>query len=379
VATEAQVPAGIRDAAEYSVELDCLRGLAILLVLFFHATGIVAPAGESHGPWLSFIYSGHTGVTLFFVLSAFLLSRPFLLQARGGRPAGWKHFWERRALRILPLYFCAVAVGTYVRAENASDFLEAIPYLFFLNGLPGGAEPLQNGTWDPLYRLPEVPDPTCQGSVIQWKSTTTGHPKEWILFANPATGGRNGMTLRVSLDGGLTWPISRLVYAGPSAYSSLCILPDETIGLLYEKDSYGSINFVRVDEGWLLDPDADFDADGMSDSWEILWDTDPGVDDADEDPDQDGLTNIEEMTAGTDPQDGGSRFWVSDFTPGDSSVQLSWESVPGKAYQVSQSDDLATWETVPGFRVVATGSLTMVDVPLEGGVTQRFYRTTVIP
>ncbi len=245
---------------------------------------------------------------------------------------------------------------------------------------PGGAIPLRDGTWEDLYRLPEVPDPVCQGSVIQWKSTFDGHPKEWLLFANPATGGRNGMTLRVSLDGGLTWPISRLVYAGASAYSSLCILPDGSIGLLYEKDSYGSINFVRVEEGWLLDPDADFDGDGMSDSWEILWGTDPAIDDADEDPDGDTLSNAEELVAGTDPQDGGSRFWVSDFSAGTTSVQLVWDSIPGKAYSISQSEDLATWQPVDGMAVVvATGPQTTVEVPFGAEVTQMFFRTVVVP
>ena len=34
---------------------------------------------------MAFVWMGHTGVTLFFVLSAFLLSRPFLAEAYGGR------------------------------------------------------------------------------------------------------------------------------------------------------------------------------------------------------------------------------------------------------------------------------------------------------
>lgn len=244
---------------------------------------------------------------------------------------------------------------------------------------PGGTEPLQDGTWDTLYRLPEVPDPVCQGSVLQWKSTFDGHPKEWLLFANPATGGRNGMTLRVSIDGGLSWPISRLVYAGSSAYSSLCILPDNTIGLLYEKDGTSKITFVRVEEEWLLDPDADFDGDGMSDSWETLWGTNPTIPDADADPDVDDVSNIDEMRAGTDPQDAGSRFWdVALAMDAPSALQLAWDSIPGKAYAVSQSDDLITW-TTPVLTVVASGPQAAAELPLEEGVTKRFYRTVVVP
>jgi peptidoglycan/LPS O-acetylase OafA/YrhL len=52
------------------------------------------------------------GVTLFFVLSGFLLSRPFFIaQARGlGRPS-YRHFLWKRALRILPLYWVTVAAA----------------------------------------------------------------------------------------------------------------------------------------------------------------------------------------------------------------------------------------------------------------------------
>lgn len=116
-----------------------------------------------------------------------------------------------------------------------------------------------------------------QGSVIQCKSTLTGHPCEWLVFANPATGGRNGMTLRVSADGGITWPVSRLVYPGPSAYSSLCVLPDQSIGLLCEKDNYQHITFVRVEEDWLRNPDVDGDRDSLPDAWEIPYGTNPAV------------------------------------------------------------------------------------------------------
>lgn len=48
---------------------------------------------------------------------------------------------------------------------------------------------------------------------------------------------------------------------------------------------------------------ADSDADGMPDNWEILWGTNPLVDDAAEDPDGDGLTHLEEYGYGTDPFD----------------------------------------------------------------------------
>ena len=57
-----------------------------------------------------------------------------------------------------------------------------------------------------------------------------------------------------SYDEGTTWPVSRLIYDGPSAYSCLVVLRDRTIGLLYERGAespYDRITFTRFTLGWL--------------------------------------------------------------------------------------------------------------------------------
>ena len=42
--------------------------------------------------------------------------------------------------------------------------------------------------------------------------------------------------MRRSDDGGTTWPLSLTVWEGPSAYSSLLMLPDgKHLGILYER------------------------------------------------------------------------------------------------------------------------------------------------
>src|SRR5207253_11349180 len=70
-------------------ELESLRGLAITLVFLVHAAGMVTPDRMRTGAPLSvggaLMLSGHTGVSLFFILSGFLLSRPFLAEIGGGR------------------------------------------------------------------------------------------------------------------------------------------------------------------------------------------------------------------------------------------------------------------------------------------------------
>lgn len=130
-------------SATYFPELESLRGIAILLVFFFHADGLLTPghaAGIVEPPWFGFLRAGHIGVDLFFILSGFLLGRPFLAAAAAGRMPSLRRYAERRALRILPLYWAAVLVATILTARTLWDLRLGIPYLFFLNSFAGGAE-----------------------------------------------------------------------------------------------------------------------------------------------------------------------------------------------------------------------------------------------
>jgi len=42
------------------------------------------------------------------------------------------------------------------------------------------------------------------------------------------------VTIKISRDGGRTWPTGKLVQPGPSAYSDLAVLPDGVVLCLYE-------------------------------------------------------------------------------------------------------------------------------------------------
>lgn len=81
-----------------------------------------------------------------------------------------------------------------------------------------------------------------------------GAGKNRLLFANAAAPKRERMTVRLSYDEGETWPVSRLIHEGPSAYSCLVVLRDRTIGLLYERGAdtpYDRITFTRFTLEWL--------------------------------------------------------------------------------------------------------------------------------
>src|SRR6478672_11938186 len=115
-------------------ELDALRGLAIALVYTFHAYGLGGGrVWEPPPPSLpfAFIRGGNTGVSLFFVLSGFLLARPFLATAESGRVPSLRNFYVRRALRILPMYVLVVVATTVAAAREPADLLRGFPYLLF--------------------------------------------------------------------------------------------------------------------------------------------------------------------------------------------------------------------------------------------------------
>jgi peptidoglycan/LPS O-acetylase OafA/YrhL len=94
--------------------LDTLRGLAVLSVVCMHGMKMSHPPAlaMSHGVerMISVVTGGWLGVTLFFVLSGFLITG-ILLDTRT-RQNYWKSFYVRRVLRILPMYLVTIIFVT---------------------------------------------------------------------------------------------------------------------------------------------------------------------------------------------------------------------------------------------------------------------------
>jgi len=108
-------------------------------------------------------------------------------------------------------------------------------------------------TWSPLRDEPQLPEPECMGSILRYSWPESGASR--ILFSNPAsTTGRTNGVVRLSLDEGQTWPVSRTIEPGGFAYSCLALLPNGEIGLLFEANDYQQIKFVHFTLGWLRDP-----------------------------------------------------------------------------------------------------------------------------
>jgi peptidoglycan/LPS O-acetylase OafA/YrhL len=128
----------IRGGGERFPALDGARGLAALSVVVYHAWqhgGLGQPRPMFAGTWSFDVLSNlDAGVAFFFVLSGFLVFLPFArAAAQGARSPSVKRFLQRRALRILPLYYTAILLVWASRysglAEQRLDLLQHLAFL----------------------------------------------------------------------------------------------------------------------------------------------------------------------------------------------------------------------------------------------------------
>jgi sialidase-1 len=111
----------------------------------------------------------------------------------------------------------------------------------------------QGQSWE-TREEPELIDPGCNASIIRYTSMEDGFKKNRLLFCNANMNkGRENLTVRISYDEGLTWTAGKTIYPGSAAYSTLTVLNNGNIGLLFEKDSYTENLFVSFSLKWLTD------------------------------------------------------------------------------------------------------------------------------
>ena len=117
--------------------LDGLRGIAIILVVWFHIwqiSWLPAPAR-----WLQFVpETGFIGVHVFFFISGFVIVYPFVRARMEGKPfPTWRHFAYRRAIKIVPSYVLSIAVMFaigYQHAEQTGGVMrDIVTHLLFIH------------------------------------------------------------------------------------------------------------------------------------------------------------------------------------------------------------------------------------------------------
>jgi peptidoglycan/LPS O-acetylase OafA/YrhL len=280
LSTAAPERAGSSDRARSHAypHLDGLRAIAALSVVCTHV-GFQTGRSLDDGPFAPFLARMDFGVTIFFLLSGFLLYRPFVLAALADRPRpGLRRFWLRRALRILPAYWLAlaatllavavtpmavgdlVAYGTLTHPYTSTPadpatthlwtltvelaFYAALPALAALS-LPRGGDPRS------LLRRQAVLFAGMAAVAVGWaltlKASRPGHERallwlpaylDWFALGMAAAvvsavlalggGGRLRTLERIADDSGTCWLIGGLLFwiatlplAGPRTLSSL--------------------------------------------------------------------------------------------------------------------------------------------------------------
>ena len=137
--------------------LDGLRGCAVLMVLFYHFMGPFTDTADFATKGGLWVFSfGWTGVDLFFVLSGFLITG-ILFDAKGSERY-FRTFYMRRILRIVPLYYGALALIFFVPRFIASPtalrftapFSDQVWYWLYLQNfhrLRGGVGQITGHLW----------------------------------------------------------------------------------------------------------------------------------------------------------------------------------------------------------------------------------------
>ena len=113
-------------------------------------------------------------------------------------------------------------------------------------------------TWSEPKLNETILDPACNGDIVAY----THKGKNLLLHSLPASPTtREKVTVYVSEDNGETWMPKRCIYPGYSAYSSLQVLDDGTIGIIVEEGKWDgnlpgddgfNLGYYRFNLPWLM-------------------------------------------------------------------------------------------------------------------------------
>lgn len=127
----------------YVPNLDGLRAIAIVMVLVHHAPALA-------GGWLgTFRDNGRYGVSLFFVISGYLITTLLRREQRSTGTVRLGRFFFRRSVRLFPLYYATLAVYAVLvlglhqfSPENQALFVAKLPayLLYYANLVPNATQ-----------------------------------------------------------------------------------------------------------------------------------------------------------------------------------------------------------------------------------------------
>jgi len=151
--------------------IEAARGIAATMVVFYHAARHLQ--AEYHVmPWSGVAQFGHSGVDFFFVLSGFIIF--FVHQADFGQPSRLPNYFQRRFIRIYPLFYVSLIVGLILVALSSTQ------------KFPGLLTVLQNATLLPF------------GNDVGIAWTLQHEILFYLIFAFAMINKRIGITLFIS-------------------------------------------------------------------------------------------------------------------------------------------------------------------------------------
>ncbi|MGH7284683.1 MAG: acyltransferase family protein [Polyangiaceae bacterium] len=136
-------------APRYVAALDGMRGIAVLMVLACHFSQTI-PVSTKLGAFLNQVfYGGWAGVDAFFVLSGYLITSGLILDSGHGTPRvrdKMRRFYIRRTLRIFPLYYATLLIGSLLSLWFGS-MVPSPSFWLYIDNLPGvpGNQPSWTG------------------------------------------------------------------------------------------------------------------------------------------------------------------------------------------------------------------------------------------
>lgn len=146
----------------YLPELDVLRFFAFIAVYIHHTLphstekyqGKLAPFAEII---TTSIIAGRFALDVFFVLSAFLITRSLIKESEKTGVVDAKSFYLRRLLRIFPLYYFFILLTIFVLPRSLGgeplNFFHIFGFLFFIENWVCSFLGLADSVTDPLWSV----------------------------------------------------------------------------------------------------------------------------------------------------------------------------------------------------------------------------------
>ena len=109
-------------------------------------------------------------------------------------------------------------------------------------------------SWDDIHIDKSFPKSNpCDAGLVGFRGLD-GTENLLLYSKNESPEGRKNLMIRLSEDGGKSWPVFKVIEKGDALYSDLAILPDNSILVIYETGKNSPVFCKKFDLDWLRTP-----------------------------------------------------------------------------------------------------------------------------